>query len=154
MFVSGILSLLLKLTPLGHYLFAMDSGLLPNWSEYPMVVLVTTMAWLTVTYMSSAETDEVLLEFCKKVRPGGPGWKKMVQRGTKVGINFEAEEKWSVPDEILAMLLGTVFIYSALFSVGYWIYGNWTWAIVLTIVVLASGISLSMIWNKIKRVVK
>jgi SSS family solute:Na+ symporter len=154
MFVSGILSLLLKLTPLGRYLFAMDSGLLPNWSEYPMVVLVTTMAWLTVTYMSSAETDEVLLEFCKKVRPGGPGWKKMVQRGSKVGINFEAEEKWSVPDGILAMLLGTVFIYSALFSVGYWIYGNWTWAIVLTIVVLASGISLSMIWNKIKRVVK
>jgi SSS family solute:Na+ symporter len=78
----------------------------------------------------------------------------MVQRGSKVGINFEAEEKWSVPDGILAMLLGTVFIYSALFSVGYWIYGNWTWAIVLTIVVLASGISLSMIWNKIKRVVK
>ncbi len=154
MFASGILSLLLKLTPLGTYLFAVDTGLLPNWTEYPMVVLVTTMAWLTVTYISSPETDEVLLEFCRKIRPGGPGWKKIVQRGSKVGINIDQEARWSVPDGILAMLLGTVFIYSALFSVGYWIYGNWTWAIVLTIVVLVSGFSLSMIWNKIKQIIK
>lgn len=154
MFTSGILSLVLKLTPLGAYLFAADSGRLPSWAEYPMVVLFTTSVWLLATYLSPPEKDDVLFAFCKKIKPGGSGWKKIAERDPQSGIDLGVGEKWSVPDGILAMILGSVFIYSTMFSVGYWIYGNWTWAIILTSLVLVSAIGLSLKWKKIKQMVR
>lgn len=151
MFISGILSLVLKLTPLGDYLFATDTGLLPDWTEYPMVVLVTTIAWLVATYATSPESNEVLYSFCRKIKPGGPGWKKMEQRARAEGIELDTTgKKWSVPNGILAMVLGTVLIYSILFATGYWIYGRFMWASILTILAILSGTVLIMTWKKIK----
>ncbi|WP_108425056.1 sodium:solute symporter family protein [Flagellimonas amoyensis] len=153
MFASGILSLVLKLTPLGDFLFA-DGGLLPSWTEYPFVVLFTTLAWLVATFVTSPEHKEVLYAFCEKIRPGGPGWNKIIVQGKKEGIDLETGEKWSVPSGILAMLLGTVLIYSTLFAMGYWIYGKWLWASVLSIIVVVSATSLSLLWKKIKIIIR
>ncbi|WP_108424589.1 sodium:solute symporter family protein [Flagellimonas amoyensis] len=151
MFISGILSLVLKLTPLGDYLFATDTGLLPDWTEYPMVVLVTTIAWLIATYATSPESKEVLYDFCRKIEPGGPGWKKVEQQGRAEGVELNnTGKKWSVPSGILAMVVGTVLIYSILFATGYWIYGRWVSASILTVVALVSGAFLIMTWKKIK----
>src|SRR5690606_25473024 len=60
MFVSGILSLALKLTPLGGLLFGEGEGLLPGWAEYPFVVGVTTLAWLVATYATPPEGEGAL----------------------------------------------------------------------------------------------
>ncbi|WP_318344524.1 sodium:solute symporter family protein [Flagellimonas baculiformis] len=151
MFISGILSLVLKLTPLGDYLFAADTGLLPNWAEYPMVVLVTTVAWLIATYATSPESKEVLYDFCRKIEPGGPGWKKVEQQGRAEGVEWNnTGKKWSVPSGILAMIVGTVLIYSILFATGYWIYGRWMPASILTAIAVVSGTFLIMTWKKIK----
>ncbi len=154
MFASGILSLMFKLTPLGDYLFASGTGLLPSWMEYPVVVLITTMAWLFATYVTSPESNDVLYGFCKKIKPGGPGWKKIIQQGLDEGMDLYMAEKWSVPSGIQAMLLGTVLIYSSLFAVGYWIYGRWFWASILTLLVVLSAISLLLTWKKIKMIIK
>ncbi|MFC4220560.1 sodium:solute symporter family protein [Flagellimonas marina] len=150
MFVSGILSLLFKLTPLGDYLFATETGLLPDWMEYPTVVIVTTAAWLIATYSTSPESTEVLNSFYKKINPGGPGWKKVVQEAKAEGTELDTGEKWSVPKGIQAMLYGTVLIYSLLFATGYWIYGRWTGALILTAVALISGSVLILKWRQIK----
>lgn len=151
MFISGILSLVLKLTPLGGYLFAADTGLLPDWAEYPMVVLVTTIAWLIATYATPPEGKEVLYGFCRKIEPGGPGWKKVERQGRAEGVELDnAGKKWSVPSGILAMVVGTVLIYSILFATGHWIYGRWASASILTVVALVSGTFLVMTWKKIK----
>ncbi len=150
MFISGILSLVLKLTPLGDYLFATDTGLMPDWAEYPMVVLVTTVAWLIATYATSPESKEVLYDFCRKIEPGGPGWKKVEQQGRAEGVEWNTGKKWSVPSGILAMIVGTVLIYSILFATGYWIYGRWMSASILTVIAVVSGAFLIMTWKKIK----
>ncbi len=151
MFISGILSLVLKLTPLGDYLFATDSGLLPDWAEYPLVVLVTTIAWLIATYATSPESKEVLYDFCRKIEPGGPGWKKVEQQSRAEGVELNSTgKKWSVPSGILAMIVGTVLIYSILFATGYWIYGRWVSASILTVLAIVSGTFLIMTWKKIK----
>ncbi|WP_418499526.1 sodium:solute symporter family protein [Flagellimonas sp.] len=151
MFISGILSLVLKLTPLGDYLFATDTGLMPDWAEYPMVVLVTTIAWLIATYATSPESKEVLYNFCRKIEPGGPGWKKVEQQGRADGVELNSTgKKWSVPSGILAMIVGTVLIYSILFATGYWIYGRLMGASILTVVAIVSGTVLIMTWKKIK----
>ena len=46
MFASGIISIILKLTAVGPFLFAAETGVLPDWAEYPFVVVVTTIIWL------------------------------------------------------------------------------------------------------------
>ena len=151
MFASGIISIVLKLTFLGPYLFDTDTGLLPDWSEFPMVVLVTTIIWVAVTFMTQAESKEVLRGFYQKIQPGGPGWAKVVNEAAADNIDLvKKKEAWSVPSGILAMLLGCSLIYSCMFATGYWIYGETTKAIILTTLAAASAFFLIKMWKKIK----
>ncbi|MFK2818897.1 sodium:solute symporter family protein [Flavobacteriaceae sp. LMIT009] len=151
MFASGILSILIKATSLGGFLFAAESGIFPSWFEIPFVVIVTTLIWLIATYITAPESKEVLNSFYKKIQPGGPGWKKVVVDAEADGVDLEMpNEKWSVPSGILAMLLGCVLIYSCLFATGYWIYGETTLAISLTVAALVSAYLLKQTWSKIK----
>jgi len=150
MFVSGILSLALKLTPLGDWLFGAQGGLLPDWAEYPFVVAATTLAWLVATYATAPERDEVLEAFCQKIRPGGPGWKKVEARARARGLELDDGRKCGVPTGILAMLVGSVSVYSLLFATGKWIYGEWLGAALLTALALASGLLLAALWKRIR----
>ena len=154
MFASGIISILLKLTPLGAYLFNSKTGVLEDYLEYPFVVLFTTIIWLIVTYITKPESQEVLQNFYKKIQPGGPGWTKVINDAKAENIVLKtSNEKWSVPSGILAMLVGCVLIYSCMFATGYWIYGDYPYAISLTISALISGLILSRIWIKIRKTI-
>lgn len=151
MFASGILSISLKTTRFGDYLFAAETGLLPDWSEYLFVVLVTSAIWITVTYMTPAEDKSVLRTFYQKIQPGGPGWKKVVDEAAAEKINITDDSQgWSVPSGIKAMLLGCGMIYGAMFATGYWIYGQYTHASVFTFTAIAFGILLVRTWENIR----
>ena len=151
MFASGIISIALKVTPIGPFLFAAESGVFPQWTEYPFVVLTTTIIWLAATFMTQPESKQVLQSFYKKIQPGGPGWSKVVNEAEAENTDIvNSKEKWSVPSGISAMLLGCVLIYSCMFATGYWIYGKTTQAIILTGVAIVSGLLLARAWNKMK----
>jgi Na+/proline symporter len=151
MFSSGIVSILLKLTPLGAFFFDAESGLMPSWSEFPMIVLVTSVIWVGVTYLTQPESNEVLQSFYKKIQPGGPGWDKVLKDAEVENIVIKDKDvEWSVPSGILAMLLGCGMIYSAMFATGYWIYGEQQNAIIATTGTMISGFFLIKIWKKIK----
>tara|TARA_R110002049_G_scaffold305906_1_gene503494 strand:+ start:4804 stop:6615 length:1812 start_codon:yes stop_codon:yes gene_type:complete len=151
MFASGVLSISLKATPLGDYLFNADTGVFPSWGEIPFVVLVTTIVWVVATYVTKPESKEVLNSFYKKIQPGGPGWTKVVDDARTDNIEIvNPNEKWSVPSGIGAMVLGCVLIYSCMFATGYWIYGKTTQAIIITAIALVSGFLLIKAWNKMK----
>jgi len=151
MFASGILSILLKTTPLSAFLFAPDGGVFPDWGEIPFVMVVTSIIWLTATFVTQPESKNVLQSFYKKIQPGGPGWAKVVDEAQAERVEIvESNEKWSVPSGILAMLLGVVLIYSSMFATGYWIYGEANLALILTAVAVVSGSFLIKVWIKIK----
>ncbi|WP_396601380.1 sodium:solute symporter family protein [Algibacter sp. R77976] len=151
MFTSGIISILLKLTPIGAYLFNSETGAFDDYLEYPFVVLITTIIWLIATFITQPESKEVLQGFYKKIQPGGPGWTKIINEAEANNINIKgSDEAWSVPSGILAMFLGCILIYSCMFATGYWIYGDYDYAIALTITALISGYLLKRIWKKIK----
>lgn len=151
MFVSGIISILLVKTNLGEILFNPTTGLLPEWANYPFVVVVTTAIWVAVTLMTKPESDATLQSFYKKIQPGGPGWAKVVAKATKDNIEIvNTKEKWSVPSGITAMLLGVTLVYSAMFATGYWIYGETTSALIGTGIALVSGLSLMKVWKGMK----
>ena len=150
MIASGVISILLKLTPLGDYLFS-DDGVFPGYLKFPFVVLVTTVVWLVVTYMTAPEDDKVLFRFYKKTQPGGPGWKKILGSAKVENEEIvESSQKWSVPNGILAMLIGCVLIYSCMFTIGYFLYGEYTKAMILSGVILVFAFLLIKIWKKIK----
>ncbi len=152
MFASGVLSIALKVTPFGDYLFAAKTGIFPEWFEIPFVMLVTTIIWVVTTFMTKPESKEVLNSFYKKIQPGGPGWSKVVNDAKADNIKIDdPNEKWSVPSGIGAMVLGCILIYTCMFATGSWIYGETTRAIILTVIAIVSGLLLAKAWNKIKK---
>lgn len=151
MLASGFISLALKLTPLGEYLFSKETGVFESYLEYPFVVLLTTIIWVAATFMTQPESTAVLQNFYKKTQPGGPGWSRIVDQALKQGIILkDTKGEWSVPSGILAMLVGCALIYSCMFSTGFWIYGDYKKAVIISIIAVVSGIFLIRIWRKIK----
>jgi len=150
MFASGILSILLKATPLGEFFFNTETGILPDWGEIPFVMIITTIIWVVATFATQPESKEVLQSFYKKIQPGGPGWSKVLDEAKKDNVEIDMGEKWSVPSGILAMLLGVVLIYTIMFATGHWIYGHTTSALILTVVAIVSGFLLIKAWGRMK----
>ncbi|WP_222982410.1 sodium:solute symporter family protein [Flagellimonas meishanensis] len=154
MFSSGILAILLETTSLRDVLFGAEAGVLPEWGELPFIMAITTIIWLTATFVTQPETKEVLRSFYRRIQPGGPGWAKVVHEAQADNVHIvESNEKWSVPSGITAMLLGVVLIYSIMFATGYWIYGETVLASILTGVAAISGILLVKVWNRIKETI-
>lgn len=152
MIASGVISLLLAVPAFGvkEALFGME-GVFPAWFEFPFVVVVTSLLWLLTTYLTPAEKNEVLRSFYKKIQPGGPGWKKVIDAAHHEGVNLkEGEQGWTVPSGIIAMLLGCLMIYSIMFASGYFIYGNYQLALPLAFLAIASAYFLIKTWKKIR----
>ena len=153
MFSSGIISILFNFTSLGVVLFgtAEADGILPFWSTYPMIVLLTSIVWLSVTFLTPPETERTLFDFYKRTQPGGPGWQRILAKAQTQGKDLITNtQKWSVPAGILATLVGCVTIYGALFSTGYWIYGFYTQAGILTVLTLIATLVLVKLWKRIR----
>ncbi len=150
MFVSGFVSVILNFTYFGIYCFG-DDALMPGWAKFPMIVLVTTIVWVAVTFLTQAESKIVLQKFYKKIQPGGPGWHKVVTEARKDNLELvDTKEGWSVPSGILAMLVGCALIYSVMFATGYFIYGEYQHALILTGAAIIFGFVLINLWKKIK----
>lgn len=151
MFASGILSILIATTSLKGFLFDTENGLMPDWAELPFIMIVTTIIWVTATFVTQPESKDVLRSFYRKIQPGGPGWSKVVGDAKTDDVEIvTTTEKWSVPSGIVAMLLGVCLIYSLMFATGYWIYGRTTAAFILSGVALVSGLLLIKAWGKMK----
>ena len=90
-----------------------------NFQEWEKIVigsLLTTMVWIIATFITPPDDEKTLLNFVKKVNPGGPGWSKYTLNDSK--------EIWQLPKGILLMFLGCSTVYSVLLGVGQLIYGN------------------------------
>ena len=105
---------------------------------------ITTVGWVLVTLFTKPENDEILLSFYRKVRPASYGWKKLLDRYPN-----EKQEQGQLPMEIGLMLVGSVMVYSALFAVGFWIYGNAVPASIATVVAIVGGAIIIKSWKKL-----
>ena len=110
-------------------------------SNYKLLVGVgiTTIGWLTVTFLTQPETEDTLRGFAKHVNPT-IGWKNYRSANTAVIGNL--------PLQILGMFLGCVVVYTALFATGSFVYGNTTLAIILTAVSVTSIGVLVSLWKR------
>jgi solute:Na+ symporter, SSS family len=106
---------------------------------------ITTIGWVLVTLFTQPEKDAVLLSFYRKVKPAAFGWKNLLDRYPQ-----EHQEEGRLPKEIGLMLVGSVMVYSALFAVGFWIYGNVLSATIASIIAVAGGIIIIKSWKNLK----
>jgi len=142
---SGIISILLNFTSIGAVLFAAEDGVFPTWFKYPFVVLITSVVWIVVTYMTPKESDATLQGFYDKIKPGGSGWKKQAEACAS------DDKKWTVPSGILAVLISAVLIYSVMFAVGNLIYGNILQAMGLLALAIGMVVWLLSVWKKLRK---
>jgi len=107
-------------------------------------VSITTVGWLLITFLTQPEKDEVLLSFYRKVKPAALGWKKVLDR-----YPAEVQEKGQLGTEIGLMMVGTVMVYAALFSTGFFIYGELAQGFIAGAIAVAGGLMILFSWKKI-----
>ncbi len=107
-------------------------------------VSITTVGWLLVTFLTHPEKDEVLLSFYRKVQPASLGWRKVLDR-----YPAEKQEKGRLGMEIGLMLVGTVMVYAALFSTGFFIYGEIAQGVIAGALAVAGGLFILLSWKKL-----
>ena len=135
------------------YLELIYPALYPELSTVTKLLLgvgITTVGWITVTFITRPTDRETLRKFYRLVHPGGPGWKKVINEAKKEGVSLEKKDAaWDVPVGIIGMILGVLAVYSALFATGNWLYGNYFLASFLTIVMALSTFFLIKTWTRL-----
>jgi solute:Na+ symporter, SSS family len=146
MIVSFLVAVYLELL---HPQLFPDAALLPAW-RLVIGVAITTVAWVAATYLTRPTEDATLRSFYRLVQPGGPGWAAVLERAQAAGEDLSGTGRgWIVPQGILAMVAGCLAVYSALFAIGNWIYGDFVVAAVLTAVSTVSAVYVTRVWGRV-----
>jgi solute:Na+ symporter, SSS family len=95
-----------------------------------VIVPITTLAWVITSFITKPTNEDRLLEFYRRVHPGGIGWKKYALKAPEIkpdkgyGILF------------LDWFLGVVLLYSFLFGIGKIIFGDY----IMGFIYIAAGL--------------
>lgn len=124
-----------------------------NIIKFTSVVGLTTASWIIVTFLTKPANDATLRDFYTKIKPGGPGWKAVIDKAKAENIELvkESDLKWDVPTGIICMILGCMAIYSILFTIGNVLYGQIAQAGIFLLITIISSILLYYFWKKLKR---
>ncbi len=122
-------------------------------SKLLVAVLITTIVWIVTTYLTSPETKETLRKFYRITRPGGPGWKKVLEEARKDGESVidgrDEDRKWEMPLQVLCVFIGAISIYSSLFSIGSFVYAKPWLGALLALIAIAGTIFLFRTFDKL-----
>ena len=74
--------------------------------------IITTIVWLTATFLTKPEPEEVLVSFYRRVRPDVRGWKRVASRAPELVPHRD------LGSNLGAWALGCAMIYLCLFGTG------------------------------------
>ncbi|MBC8488870.1 MAG: Na+:solute symporter [Bacteroidetes bacterium] len=118
-----------------------------------IAIVITTISWILATYLTKPESKETLRSFYRLTRPGGPGWKKVILEARADGDFIDEQDagkKWEMPVQILCVFIGIIVIYTSLFSIGSFVYGEMLRGIILLLVAIAGTIFLFKSFGKLR----
>jgi Na+/proline symporter len=113
-----------------------------------LTVLATTAIWVLTALLGPKTDPQTLVKFYKKVRPFGPGWEPVRK---EAGLS-KAEARTTgdnFPVALVGWVSGSLTIWSALFTVGNFLYGRTTYAFILLGVFIVSGSVLLRVINRL-----
>jgi SSS family solute:Na+ symporter len=113
-----------------------------------LTVAVTTISWVLTAFLGPQTERSTLVHFYKKVRPFGPGWKSVRKEAgvSEAGARSAGE---NFPLALVGWVSGSLTIWSALFTVGNFLYGRTAQALVLLGIFLGSGYVLIRVVNRL-----
>jgi solute:Na+ symporter, SSS family len=93
----------------------------PNDFAWLMLLTVglSTAVWVTTTYLTAPVPDEKLIAFYHRVRPGGPGWRRVA-----IAAGYGAEKMDGGALNWTNWVAGVVAVYACLFGSGRIIFGD------------------------------
>lgn len=90
--------------------------------EFPnslfIIVPITTLVWLIVTFLTKPTSEEILISFYRKIHPGGVMWKKIAVKVPDV------EGDTGFLKSFINWFFGVILVYSFLFGTGKLIFGE------------------------------
>ena len=123
---------------------------LPTHEALIITIVVTSVCWLLTAYLGPQTDRKTLIEFYKKVRPFGPGWEVIrKEAGVSEAEAAEHAKHENIPLALLGWVAGCTVIWSALFTVGNYLYGRTNYALGLLVVFVVSGTILVRVVNQL-----
>ena len=90
----------------------------------------------------------MLIAFYKKARPFGPGWTAIRKEAGFEGVVSSAAGD-NIPLALLGWVAGCAVVWSALFTVGNFLYGRTTYAVILLGIFVVSGLALLFVVKRL-----
>jgi Na+/proline symporter len=114
-----------------------------------LTVIITTICWVLAAYFGPQTDRQTLIAFYRKVHPSGPGWEPIRR---EAGISKkEAESGESIPMAMVGWVSGCAMIWSALFTVGNFLYGRLGYAFLMLAIFLISSLILLRVVRRLWR---
>ena len=148
---TEIVAMVASLVIASYLTFIHDSlGIMPlePWMKIVAGAVITTIIWIAATYFTPPTSDDTLRKFYRLIEPGGNGWDSVINKANAEGDPIQ-KNAGQLPLEIFAMVLGCIAVYGALFSSGFFIYGEIVPAIVTTVVTLGATVGILRIWPRL-----
>ena len=123
---------------IASYLNFINESLL-GWEKIVVGAFVTTFVWVSTTFFAPTESRETLENFVKKINPGGPGW--------RLYSDPKNDNRNSLPNSILLMVLGTILVYSVLLGMGNLIYSKLFSGLFLFTIGALSALGIYRLWK-------
>jgi solute:Na+ symporter, SSS family len=105
--------------------------------------LLTSIAWILVTWWTKPEPDAVLVSFYRKVRPQITGWERVAVLAPDI------PQTRDLGRNLWCWVLGCVMVYAALFGMGKLLLEHWAPGIILVLVAIVSA---ALMWRELNRV--
>ncbi|NOT62183.1 MAG: Na+:solute symporter [Acidobacteria bacterium] len=112
-----------------------------------ITIATTTVCWLLAAFFAPQTDKQTLIDFYRKVSPPGPGWAPV--RAAAGMTKTETAKGDSMPLALVGWVAGCTTIWSALFTVGNFLYGRTSAVWLLLVVFLLSGAVLIAVINKL-----
>lgn len=111
-------------------------------------VAVTTICWVITAYVTTPTDRTVLVDFYLKTRPAGPGWAE-IRRDPRVQAAPGRGPAENIPLALMGWVAGTALVWSALFTVGSFLYGRTGAATLLLVVFTLSGLTVISVMRRL-----
>lgn len=109
---------------------------------------VTTVCWMLTAFLGPQTDRQTLIAFYQKVRPFGPGWKR-IRQAAGISEQEAAATHENIPLALLGWSAGCAVIWSSLFTVGNFLYGRLGLALLLLGVFIVTGLVLLYVINQL-----
>ncbi|MPY86529.1 MAG: Na+:solute symporter [Luteitalea sp.] len=113
-----------------------------------ITIAVTTACWVLTAYLGPQTDRRTLVEFYRRVRPVGPGWEP-IRLAAGISRAEASRSADHLPLSLIGWVAGCTMTWSALFTIGNFLYGRTGYTMLLGLVFLMSASVLLYIVNRL-----